>query len=99
MEIADENTSEVLDHQLNGLPVGKGAGTVFNFATPLDLAIIAVSCFAAIVAGGLNPLLSASHPFIFSSCQRNNNNGTGFVWSTCRVIRRLSKWYSLRCDP
>ncbi|PYH94193.1 multidrug resistance protein 3 [Aspergillus ellipticus CBS 707.79] len=54
-----ERDYEILDHQLNGLPTGgKKPRTVFSFATPLDLAIIAVSCFAAIVAGGLNPLLT-----------------------------------------
>lgn len=64
----DEQTSEVLDHQLNGLPrTGKEARTVFSFASPLDLAVLAISCFAAIIAGGLNPLLTASttrHPSI-----------------------------------
>jgi hypothetical protein len=60
----DEYENEVLDYQLNGLPTSGGARTVLSFATPLDLTIIAISCFAAIVAGGLNPLLSAStiHP-------------------------------------
>jgi ATP-binding cassette, subfamily B (MDR/TAP), member 1 len=61
----DEKEHEVLDHQLNGLPTsGRGARTVFRFATPLDLVIIAISCFAAIVAGGLNPLLTVSTPII-----------------------------------
>ncbi len=58
----DENQNEILDHQLNGLPTSKGARTVFSFATPLDLSIIAISCVAAIVAGGLNPLLSVGAP-------------------------------------
>ena len=63
----DEKEGEVLDHQLDGLPTtGRGARTVFTFATPLDLAIIAISCFAAIVAGGLNPLLTAGNPSLLS---------------------------------
>ena len=58
-----ETENEVLDYQLHGLPTGgKEARTVFSFATRLDLAIIATSCLAAIVAGGLNPLLTASPP-------------------------------------
>lgn len=56
-----ETELEVLEHQLNGLPASRPrARTVFSFATPLDLAIISISCFTAIVAGGLNPLLTAS---------------------------------------
>lgn len=62
----NEHENEVLDHQMNGLPGGKVAKSVFNFATPLDLVIIAISCVAAVVAGALNPLLTASTPTFFS---------------------------------
>ena len=59
----DEKEREVLDHQLDGLPtIDRGARTIFAFATPLDLTIIVISCFAAIIEGGLNPLLTAGKP-------------------------------------
>ncbi|OQE34858.1 hypothetical protein PENCOP_c015G04060 [Penicillium coprophilum] len=49
---------EVLDRQVNGLSGAKPAKSVFEFATRLDLVIIAISCISAAVAGGLNPLLT-----------------------------------------
>lgn len=58
--LLDDQQTEALERQINGLPAGKRARNVFSFATPLDLVIIAISCLAAIVAGGLNPLLTAS---------------------------------------
>ncbi|KAJ5201502.1 uncharacterized protein N7498_006165 [Penicillium cinerascens] len=49
---------EVLGRQVNGLPGRKVAKSVFQFATPLDLVIIAISGLSAVVAGGLNPFLT-----------------------------------------
>jgi len=58
--LLDGQQTEVLERQINGLPSSKRARNVFSFATPLDLVIIAISCLASVVAGGLNPLLTAS---------------------------------------
>ena len=58
--LLDDQQTEALESQSNGLPASKRARNVFSFATPLDLVIIAISCLAAAVAGGLNPLLTAS---------------------------------------
>ncbi|KAK6835350.1 hypothetical protein RU639_002252 [Aspergillus parasiticus] len=70
----DEKQIQVLDHQLNGLPKSAPrARTVFRFATPLDLAIIALSCFAAIVAGGLNPLLTVLYGQLVGSFDQFQN--------------------------
>ncbi|KAF2717196.1 leptomycin B resistance protein pmd1 [Polychaeton citri CBS 116435] len=63
----DGEHNEVLDHQLNGLPTSGGARTVLSFATPLDLLIIVISCLAAIVAGGLNPLLTVLYGSLVGS--------------------------------
>jgi hypothetical protein len=60
MEKENEHKDIVLNRQANGLPTTERVRSVFSLATPLDLAIIAVSCVAAIVAGGLNPLLTVS---------------------------------------
>ncbi|KAE8375253.1 multidrug resistance protein 3 [Aspergillus bertholletiae] len=70
----DGDNLQVLEHQLNGLPAsGTRARTVFSFATPLDLLIIAISCFAAIVAGGLNPLLTVLYGQLASSFAQFQN--------------------------
>lgn len=55
----DATRQDILDQQLQGLStVGKRARTVFTFASTLDLILITISCLAAIIAGGLNPLLT-----------------------------------------
>lgn len=64
MEVAGEmqvdmEVDHILNTQLHGLSTeGKRARSVFSFATTLDLVVIAISCLAAIIAGGLNPLLT-----------------------------------------
>lgn len=63
MEKLENDQSKVLDQQQNGLSADKRPRTVFHFATPIDLAILAVSCMAAIIAGGANPLLAVSASF------------------------------------
>ncbi|PLN76740.1 multidrug resistance protein 3 [Aspergillus taichungensis] len=77
-----DQRDRILDHQLNGLPPsGPKPRTVFSFATPLDLAIIAVSCLAAIVAGGLNPLLTVLYGQLVGSMNAFQNgtiSGTTF---------------------
>lgn len=58
----DEKQQQVLDHQRNGLPTDKRAKTIFHYATPLDFVILAISSFAAIVAGVFNPTLAVHTP-------------------------------------
>lgn len=83
-----ERELEVLEYQLNGLPASRPqARTVFSFATPLDLAIIGISAFAAIVAGGLNPLLTASASLIF--CPLLMVDG-GKAWSITYILIKNS---------
>ncbi|KAL4738189.1 multidrug resistance protein 3 [Aspergillus similis] len=70
----DKDTVHVLENQLKGLPArGPRRRTVFSFATPLDYAIISISCFAAIVAGGLNPLLTVLYGQLVSSFDQFQN--------------------------
>ncbi|KAG8628278.1 hypothetical protein KVT40_004151 [Elsinoe batatas] len=55
----DEKKERILDIQLRGISSSKDrAGTVFSFATNVDIVIIGISCVAAVVAGGLNPILT-----------------------------------------
>ncbi|KAI1757140.1 leptomycin B resistance protein pmd1 [Xylaria castorea] len=75
MEKTREDDSEILDHQLNGLPSGKPPSSVFSFATPLDFAIIAICCLSSIIAGGLNPLLTVLYGQIVATFD-SFQNGT-----------------------
>lgn len=60
-EAEELRRSDVLDHQLRGLPsTGGKTNSIFSFASASDLGIIILSCAAAVIAGGLNPLLTAS---------------------------------------
>lgn len=96
MDGLDENQIKILDHQQNGLPTNKRTRTIFHFATTLDFVIIAISCFAAIVAGGFNPILAASTSHSLSVNGFNKHKGS--IWSACRVLWRFSKRYSLKLD-
>lgn len=57
---ADEKQASILDRQLNGV---SGTGqlkqtSLLAYATTVDLIFIGLSCFSAIIAGALNPLLT-----------------------------------------
>ncbi|KAI1260330.1 leptomycin B resistance protein pmd1 [Xylariaceae sp. FL1019] len=67
MEKTRLEDDDILDHQLNGLPSGKPAKSVFSFATTLDFVIIAVGCLSSIIAGGLNPLLTVLYGQVVGS--------------------------------
>ncbi|KAI0152971.1 leptomycin B resistance protein pmd1 [Xylariaceae sp. FL1272] len=67
MEKTRLEDNDILDHQLNGLPSGKPAKSVFSFATTLDFVIIAVGCLSSIIAGGLNPLLTVLYGQVVGS--------------------------------
>jgi len=90
--------NEILDHQLNGLPKnGKRTRTIFSFATPLDLTIISISCIAAIIAGGLNPLMTVGSPTIDLG-KRTYSHGIGLLRSAGSVIQWFSERNYLRLD-
>jgi hypothetical protein len=77
--LLDDQQTEALERQINGLPATKRARNVFSFATPLDLVIIGISCLAAVVAGGLNPLLTVSILAPISTNSSNTNNRSYMV--------------------
>lgn len=55
----DAEQLRILNEQLHGVVTDdKQARSILSFATSLDYIIIAISCLAAIIAGGLNPLLT-----------------------------------------
>lgn len=60
-ETEESRRNDVLDDQLRGLPnAGSKTNSILSFASATDLLIIVLSCAAAVIAGGLNPLLTAS---------------------------------------
>lgn len=56
-----ESEKEVVDLQLNGLPTGLDAQSLWSYTTTWDKAIIVLSVAAAILGGAANPLLTVCH--------------------------------------
>jgi hypothetical protein len=58
--VLSESEKNIVDVQLNGLPAGIEAPSLWSYTTTWDKVVIVVSVAAAIIAGALNPLLTVS---------------------------------------
>ncbi|KAL3477161.1 P-loop containing nucleoside triphosphate hydrolase protein [Aspergillus californicus] len=76
-QVQDEHARKVLQRQIDGLPASSpttnsssaSAKTVFAYATPFDVLLIAASTLSAIIAGALNPLLTVIYGLFVRSFQ------------------------------
>ncbi|OJJ07136.1 hypothetical protein ASPVEDRAFT_141498 [Aspergillus versicolor CBS 583.65] len=76
-QVQDEHARKVLQRQIDGLPASSpatnsssaSARTVFAYATPFDVLLIAASTLSAIIAGALNPLLTVIYGLFVRSFQ------------------------------
>ena len=59
-KVLSASEKEILNRQLNGLPAELKATSLLSYTTTFDIVLIVISVASAIIAGGLNPLLTVN---------------------------------------
>ncbi|KAF3891618.1 ABC transporter [Trichophyton interdigitale] len=90
-----ESEKEVVDLQLNGLPTGLDAQSLWSYTTTWDKAIIVLSVAAAILSGAANPLLTVVYGLAVGSFADRSNGVTSIPELSAAVAKVCLYWVYL----